>query len=128
MASLHEWLENYAVFHQHPTNILIHEICVPLIMFSVLGLLWCIPLPEHVRHIEHIHHVGIVNLAVFVFLLALIYYVRLSLVMALGMGIISVLMLIILGYLEYHYYPILIISLTIFIISWIGQFIGHKIE
>lgn len=128
MASLHEWLDNYATFHQNPINIIIHEICVPLIMFSVLGLLWVIPVPEHIRHIEHIHHVGLVNLAVFVFLLALIYYLRLSLVMAIGMGIISVVMLSILGFFEYHHYPIFMISLVVFVVSWIGQFIGHKIE
>jgi uncharacterized membrane protein YGL010W len=128
MASLHEWLNTYGTFHQNPKNIFIHEICVPLIMFSVLGLLWIIPIPAHIRQSIEFYHIGIVNVAVLVFLLALIYYIRLSIVMAIGMGIASIIMLSILAVLQYHHHSILIISLIIFVISWIGQFIGHKIE
>ena len=38
------YLEKYGESHQNPTNILIHKIFVPLIMFSVIGLLWVIPI------------------------------------------------------------------------------------
>ena len=39
MKSVQNWLDEYAESHQHPTNIKIHWICVPLIMLSIIGLL-----------------------------------------------------------------------------------------
>ncbi len=36
---LKSWLDEYAADHQHPTNQLIHKLCVPLIVFHVLAML-----------------------------------------------------------------------------------------
>lgn len=128
MATLHQWLDKYGTYHQNPTNKVIHEIFVPLIVFSVLGLLWSIPLPHEFRNVIHYHHVGLINIAAFIFILSLIYYIILSIPIAIGMALMTVVMLAILTYLQAFDYPILIISISIFIISWIAQFIGHKIE
>ncbi|MBS0289200.1 MAG: DUF962 domain-containing protein [Proteobacteria bacterium] len=129
MKNIQEWLKNYSIYHQHPTNILIHEICVPLIVFSILGLFWVIPIPTHFfQKILHTNHVELVNVAVLVVFLALIYYLRLSLIIAFGMFLVSLLMLCVLMLFEKRQFPIFYISLTLFILSWIGQFIGHKIE
>lgn len=128
MKTIHDWLEEYGKYHQNPTNKTIHEICVPLIMFSVLGLLWCVPLPWAIRGLVHYHTVGYVNFAVIVFILALLYYLRLSWKMAIGMAILSLIMLIIISWLDFHRYSVLGISIVVFILSWIGQFYGHKIE
>ena len=38
------YLEKYGESHQNPTNVLIHKVFVPLIMFSIIGLLWVIPI------------------------------------------------------------------------------------
>ena len=44
MKSIDEWLTLYGRDHQNPTNKLIHWICVPTIFFTVVGLLYSIPL------------------------------------------------------------------------------------
>jgi uncharacterized membrane protein YGL010W len=46
MNRLEKYLNVYAESHQNPTNILIHKFCVPAIMFSVLGMLKAMPVPE----------------------------------------------------------------------------------
>ena len=40
---MQDWLDAYAVSHQNKTNKAIHFVCVPLIVFSVVGLLMAIP-------------------------------------------------------------------------------------
>ena len=44
MKTLNQYLDAYGVSHRNPTNRLIHFVCVPLIFFATLGLLWCLPL------------------------------------------------------------------------------------
>lgn len=41
---IHQWLAEYGESHTHPLNVKIHKICVPAIMFSILGMLWLIPI------------------------------------------------------------------------------------
>jgi uncharacterized membrane protein YGL010W len=43
MKTLQQWLDEYAVSHQHPTNKLVHWFCVPAIFFTVVGLFYSIP-------------------------------------------------------------------------------------
>ena len=103
-------LEQYRSSHLHPTNEWIHIVCVPTIVFTLLGLLWCVhPL-----------------LAMGATLAALGYYLTLSRPFALGMLLMAGLMLAILAALPAAY--ILPVSLGVFVLAWIGQFIGHKIE
>ena len=45
MAKIDELLSEYGESHQDASNKRIHWICVPLIMFSLLGLLYSIPFP-----------------------------------------------------------------------------------
>lgn len=40
MKSFEQWMEAYAVSHQNPKNKQIHTICVPLIFFAVVALVW----------------------------------------------------------------------------------------
>ena len=103
-------IEQYAESHQNPINELIHFICVPVIMWTFLGLFWCIhPL-----------------LAVAVSVLALIYYSTLSLNLCAGMLLMTAIMLGILYLLPPDW--VLPMSLVVFVIAWIGQFIGHYLE
>jgi len=117
MRSLEQWLSEYAVSHQHPTNKKIHNICVPLIMFSLLGMLWAIPSPHEY-----------VNWAIVFSLICLIFYF--SLALKAGVLMVSVLIPMVGGLylIEKNQWPLLWISVGIFIVSWVGQFIGHKIE
>lgn len=105
-----ELLNKYAESHQNPVNEWIHFVCVPVIMWTVLGLIWAIhPL-----------------LALVAALLALGYYISLSIPFAFGMGMMAAAMLGILYLLPQAL--VLKSALSAFVIAWIFQFIGHKIE
>ena len=103
-------LAQYSESHLNPTNEVIHFICVPIIVFTLLGLLWAAhPL-----------------LAVAVTLASLAYYFKLSKPFALGMLLMTTAMLALLAALPDK--AVLPLSVAIFVLAWIGQFIGHKIE
>lgn len=103
-------IATYAESHLNPTNEIIHFICVPAIVFTVMGLLWSL------------HPLAAACLSA----LSLLYYLRLSPPMALGMALMSAAMLTVLSLLPQQ--QIWKMSLAIFVIAWIGQFVGHKIE
>ena len=46
MKTIYDWLDAYGDSHQNPINKVIHWICVPLIMLSLIGLIKMIPFPE----------------------------------------------------------------------------------
>lgn len=103
-------LARYAESHRHPLNEAIHCLCVPAIVLSLLGLLWAAtPL-----------------LAVVVVIASLVYYLTLSPAFAFGMLAMAGAMLLILSRLPAA--SVLPASVAIFVVAWIGQFIGHKIE
>ncbi|MYM40248.1 Mpo1 family 2-hydroxy fatty acid dioxygenase [Duganella qianjiadongensis] len=103
-------LEQYSASHLHPTNEWIHIICVPTIVFTLLGLLWSV------------HPI----VAISVVVASLAYYFKLSRPFALGMLLMAGSMLAILAVLPPA--EILPVSLGVFVLAWVGQFIGHKIE
>jgi uncharacterized membrane protein YGL010W len=86
MTTLQNWLDAYGESHQNKTNKIIHWICVPVIFFSGIGLLASIPhgfiLDLFVGVNEGV--VPYVHFGTLVIILALIFYVRLAVVMALG--------------------------------------------
>ena len=94
-------------------------------MFSIIGLFWSIP---H-QYMPIIYDNIRLNWAMIITVLILTFYVRLSMVMALGMFTIGVLILCGNILVEYYFVtPLWRISLYTFVIAWIGQFVGHKIE
>ena len=124
MKPVQSWLDEYAESHQNPVNIKIHWICVPLIMISIIGLLANIPLNFKILSaLPQYNHVGI--LLIF---FGCIYYYFLSTTLLLGMIPISLVMLFCVQILASLNYPLWLTSLIIFIVSWTGQFYGHKIE
>lgn len=112
--TLTQWLDDYGDSHRHPTNIAIHKLCVPAIVFAVFGLVSSIPAP--------------INPAYVLLALGLLFYARLSWRMALAMGLMCGAMLGLLAWLPAFGIPVLPMSLLVFVLAWIGQFIGHKIE
>lgn len=116
MRTLNDWLNLYAESHQNPTNILIHKVCVPTIMFTILAMLWQVPVPV------------IGNAAWILAVVSLLFYVRISLVMTLGMTIQAGLMLALIHTMTEAALPVLAIAIGLFVVAWIFQFIGHKIE
>jgi len=123
MKAIDQWFAEYGESHQHPTNKLIHWICVPLITFSVLALLWELPVPSAMAEVS-----PFLNWAVVFALLAGLFYLRLSLPMFVGMGVLSVALLAACYFIERAGVTLWAVALAVFVGAWIGQFIGHKIE
>jgi uncharacterized membrane protein YGL010W len=103
-------LAQYSESHRNPTNELIHFVCVPVIVFSLLGLVWSV------------HPVA----ALAVSAAALWYYFRLSPPFAYGMLAMTAVMLALLAMMPR--YTVLPVSIALFVVAWMGQFVGHQIE
>ena len=106
--SLDQWLAEYAVSHQNPINKKIHWLCVPTIFVSILGMGMSLA----------------AWLTIVLAMLVAIFYLRLSTPLFIAMGIfmlvsMSAIALLPLGFKAWA---------LIFVVAWIGQFIGHKIE
>jgi len=120
--TVHEWFQKYGESHQNPINKIIHWICIPLIMFSLMGMLWSIPLPSSIQ----VH--PLINLGTLLIVGAMIFYVKLSPALAFGMLLVGNAMLYGNYLLSQQNINLFQISLLIFFLAWGGQFIGHKIE
>ncbi|MFY8019735.1 MAG: DUF962 domain-containing protein, partial [Bacteroidia bacterium] len=116
MKSIQQWLDEYAVSHQNKTNKLIHWICVPSIFFSIVCLL------------NEVNLYGGITLAIPILIAALVFYIRIS--FPLSISLIAFYLICIMGanQLQEFEIPVWQTALSIFVIAWIGQFIGHKIE
>jgi len=107
---LQDLLNRYGESHQNHTNQIIHKICVPLILWSLLGLLY-----------EVFSGLDVVA-AVLIFF----YYLQFrNSKLLFGMAMMVFPILIVFRFNVPHQ---LWIFIGIFIVAWIGQFIGHKIE
>ena len=117
-----EWFAEYSVCHQDWANKVIHWVCVPAIAASLIGMLWSIPFPWAAAPTG-------LNWAVLVIALCMIFYVRLSLKLAFGVAIwASSVIGAIIGYEAATGGTVLVPSVIVFVVAWIGQFVGHKIE
>lgn len=127
MKTIHQWFDAYAVSHQNPTNKLIHFICVPAIFFSIVALLAALPASYFKSWAPEAYqpylHWGTVLIA-----LGLLFYLRLSLPIFVGILLFSAMCLYATALLAQAQWPLWQSSLAIFALAWIGQFIGHKIE
>ena len=125
MKTLDQWFEEYGVSHKNLTNKKIHYICVPIIFFSVIGLLMSIP-SQILESLNAIHPV-FANWAFIALLFVLLFYFRLS--MAMGLKMLLFTSLCLAGnYFISKSFSLLWFSIAVFVIGWIGQFYGHKIE
>lgn len=125
MRKIDNLLAEYGESHQNPVNKRIHWICVPLIFWTVTALLYSIALPLQIPFTALQ-----VNLAHIALLLVFLYYVKLSLPLALGLLLFSVACLGLSYTIEQFIWPgkLWLIAIIVFIIAWIFQFIGHNIE
>ena len=126
MKTLQQWFDDYAVSHQNETNIAIHYICVPAIFFSIIGIFMSIP-SGYLNELTTIQNPFLVNWATIPLLFFLLSYLRLSFSMFFKMLIFSILCIVGNYYLD-DYLPLFYTSITIFVIAWVGQFYGHKVE
>lgn len=123
MRTVSEWLTEYGDSHQNATNKLLHWLCVPPIVLSVLGLLWALPVPGTFAALS-----PWINWATIAAAAALAYYIVLSPRLAIGVAVAFAAMLAIVSVLANLPWPLWATSLVIFVVAWIGQFVGHAIE
>jgi uncharacterized membrane protein YGL010W len=104
-----ELFSRYGEYHLDRLNKAIHWVCVPMIVWSVLGMLWSAsPMVASV-----------------VIGASMLFYAWLSPPLAIGMfGVIALMV-----------YPltllgdrVLLVSVAVFLAAWVGQFIGHLVE
>jgi uncharacterized membrane protein YGL010W len=123
MRTLQQWLDEYGESHTDDTNKLIHWICVPAIFFSITGLLYCIKLPWLFAGSARW------NIAILVLSLVAIYYLSLSISIGIGMLIFGIICLALCYAVEsFARVPLWAVCITIFVVAWIGQFYGHRVE
>ena len=108
MKTIETWMDEYSESHQNTTNKMIHWVCVPTILFSIIGIL--------------AHFSALLTALLLVF--TLIFYARLDLVLAVAMGVLILMMawLIFILPVGTGFY------IALFVFAWIGQFYGHKVE
>lgn len=102
-------LAHYEESHRNPKNELIHFIAIPLIMLSLVGMMFALH-----------PYVAYAFIAA-----SMVYYLRLSLVFLVTMvlwSLLTVALVFAMGSL------VLELSVAIFVGAWILQFIGHKLE
>ncbi|MDX8155696.1 Mpo1-like protein [Acinetobacter pittii] len=108
MKSITEWFDEYSESHQNPTNKQIHWLCVPAILFSIIGI---------IAHFSTL-------LTALLLVLTLVFYARLDLVLAVAMAA----LLVVMAWLIYTLPVGVGFYIAIFVIAWVGQFYGHKEE
>ena len=127
MKSIDKWFEEYGESHQNSLNKKIHWICIPLIVFSLIGLLWTVP--NHLLLKIYSGKFSILfNWATLFIVVVIFYYLVLSYKIAIGMFIFSLTILYLSYFIDKSSIELWKLSFLVFILSWTGQFIGHKIE
>ena len=121
MRTLDDWLTAYAESHRNPVNKLIHRIAVPIIMFDILGFLHVLPVQRLVP--------GMPPASTFLIAGAMLFYLRLSPALALGMALVVAPGLVGLdaGLAALGTWAVPVLA-AVFVLAWIAQFVGHALE
>ena len=123
MRTAEQWLDEYGASHRNATNEALHWICVPVILWCVLGLLWIAPFPGAIAALPF------ANWATLITLFAIVYYALLSVPLALGiLPLLALMLWSIAAVRSQPVAPLWLICVSLFVLAWIGQFIGHAIE
>lgn len=121
MRSIERLLLQYGESHQNKTNVLIHAIAVPSIYFVSLGLLWSVPVPDFIGQFS-------VTWAHILAVPVLYYYFSLSGPIGAAMTLLTIACFGGVNLLVWLNISVWKFCLTLFVVMWILQFIGHKIE
>lgn len=123
MKTVEEWLNAYEESHQNRANKALHWICVPIIVVSLTGILWSLPVPRAFVQVSPLLNWGTV-----VLLAGVVYYFAMSWSLGLGMTLFVAAVTLCVAWLEQLPWPLWIVCLALFVVAWIGQFIGHHYE
>ncbi len=124
MQTLQQLLDEYGSSHRNRVNKLIHWLCVPPIVWSIVALLWSLPFPAALQSA-----LIPINWATIAVVLAQIYYYRLSIRLGTGILLFNLLLLWLTVIVDaLAPWPLWHIAMAVFVVAWIGQFIGHVVE
>lgn len=122
MRTMQSWLDGYSADHRNRVNQVIHWICVPPIVWTVVALLWTVPVPSAFLKPG--------AWAVFAMVLAFAWYWKHShrlggalLVAFVALALFTAWLFNVLGPVRLRW-----VALGVFVLAWIGQFVGHKFE
>ena len=121
MRKLDSWLTEYSLSHKNKINGVIHLFCVPLILFATIGILYSIPVPQILLNYNF-------NWSYLAIVVVLIFYLRLGVIPYIIMLTQIIIILFICSIIVMQQKSLFMISVIIFVLAWVGQFIGHKIE
>ena len=116
------WFASYSSDHRNTLNQRLHVVCVPLILWTVIALLWCIPVPGTLF--------GPGAFAALAMFMTWSFYYRHSRTLGMGMLLFFVLISWTTRWLhiELGSAGLAKLALAVFVVAWIGQFIGHHFE
>ncbi len=119
---INRFLGNYSEDHRNDTNQIIHWICVPIIVWSVVAALWVIPVPSMIARTGL--WAGLAAVA------AVAFYLRLSRPLGLAMLVFFVALMALTHWLYglLGATTLLWTAIGAFVIAWVAQFIGHEFE
>lgn len=110
-------LAEYGESHRNPVNKRVHWVCVPVIFACVVGFVLSLP------------PLFGLNWLWIAAPLVLLYYLALSPRLALGFVVVFALMLLMLWLVQTTVpLPLWQTAAIVFVLAWIGQFWGHKVE
>lgn len=127
MRTLEQFIDAYALSHQHPLNQIIHLVCVPAIFFATLALLWLVPIGHAIPGLPAGAAQWINGATVFMPIAAL-FYARLSFgsfVTGMAWAALSVAGILAI---QHAAAPLFAIAATIWLLAWAVQFYGHHVE
>lgn len=116
------YFASYSDDHRHPLNQAIHVVAVPAILWSVVALLWC--LPPLMTWFQNGIWAGLAMFAAWCF------YNRLSRPLGIGMLVVLFVCGCICRLLEAEIglRGLAITAVSVFVVAWIAQFVGHRLE
>ena len=122
LRAIDRWFASYSGDHRNATNQAIHVFAVPAILWSVIALLWCIPTPDLL-----LRPGAWAALAMFA---AWLFYQRASRSLGVGMALVFLALSALTWRLHAAFGTpgLLKLAAAVFVVAWIAQFAGHKLE
>ncbi|MBT1451959.1 DUF962 domain-containing protein [Glaciecola sp. XM2] len=121
MREIERLINNYGESHQNSTNVWIHAIAVPAIYFVTIGLVWSIPVPAFIAEFN-------ITFAHILAVPVLYYYFKLSGPIGAAMTLLTIAAFYGIELLLFLEISVWQFCLALFVVMWILQFVGHKIE
>lgn len=123
MSNAYPWLERYERDHTHAVNRALHWMFIPVVVVSVVGLLWSVPVPAVLRDAS-----PILNWGTFFLMAAVVYYFILSIALALGLLPFVMFVAVTVGWLDNLPTPLWLVSTAAFAVAGAGLLVGHAFE